>query len=530
MMGKQPQAEPKLFYYGLRLEDRVPQDHLLRKIRGVVDFDFTYDLVKDHYGTNGNVSVPPPVILKLMLVLFLYDVPSERELMRSLPYRLDWLWFLGYDLDSEIPDHSVLSKARSRWGSDVFETVFARGVSACVKAGLVDGHKIHMDGSLVDANASNNSVCKGSEVLIERLRQELRGQMAKLDEAESSSQEAEPVRQRAKKYTHPKNRSMVSVTDPDATIVRKGPLSPHARYKHHRVVDDRCGVITAVQTTSGDVEENSKLMPLVEQHQKNTSCKVETIVADAQYGTVENFRACQEQGLVSHMADFSSSQIGRPQQQGIFGIEQFTYDPEGDTYCCPAGQLLTRRKHKTQRLAYEYACAAAVCLACSMRSQCTRAKGRSARTIKRHYGQEAIDLARQQSHSPAAKRDRQRRKWLMEGSFGDAATHHGFKRARWRRLWRQRIQDWLIATVQNLRTLVRHARAPIREACADALSQAALVTDVIVTTVDLLADLLLSGDLTSCRSVSETLAERPMSLSRRRLAAPGGFGQQPVKT
>jgi IS5 family transposase len=58
--------------------------------------------------------VPPPVLLQLMLLLFLYDVPSERELLRTLPYRLDRLWFLGYDLDSEVPDHSVLSKARKR--------------------------------------------------------------------------------------------------------------------------------------------------------------------------------------------------------------------------------------------------------------------------------------------------------------------------------------------------------------------------------------------------------------------------------
>jgi hypothetical protein len=108
------------------------------------------------------------------------------------------------------------------------------------------------------------------------------------------------------------------------------------------------------------------------------------------------------------------------------------------------------------RRAYEYACKAAVCRACPIRTQCTRAKG-TARTIKRHENQEAIDAAKAQSHSRAARRDRCRRKWLMEGSFADAATHHGFKRARWRRLWRQRIQDVLIATVQNLRTLIRHA-------------------------------------------------------------------------
>jgi transposase len=518
MMGKQPQQEPKLFYYGLCLEDRIPQDHLLRKIRTTVDFDFTYGLVQKHYGVKGNVSVPPPVILKLMLLLFLYDVPSERELMRTLPYRLDWLWFLGYDLDSEVPDHSVLSKARSRWGSEVFETIFAKGVSQCVKAGLVNGRKIHMDGSLVDANASNNSICKGPEMLIERLRQELRGEIDKLDEPEpdsSASSEAagtdvsqpveppepepqtpaEPVvetqRSGTKKYYQPKNRGMVSTTDPDAAIVRKGPHGPRARYKHHRVVDDRCGVITAVETTAGDVEENARLMDLVGQHEKNTSCQVETVVADKQYGTAENFRACQQREIASHMADLSVSQAQHPQKQGIFPIEQFVYDPQSDTYRCPAGQTLTRRKHKQQRQAYEYACPAATCRNCSMRSQCTRAEGGVARTIKRHYEQEAIDTAREQSHSRAARRDRQRRKWLMEGSFADAATHHGFKRARWRRLWRQRIQDLLIATVQNLRTLVRHAGARAKAVCSQVLGPVVITAEGLLFLLAILASLIL---------------------------------------
>ena len=121
---------------------------------------------------------------------------------------------------------------------------------------------------------------------------------------------------------------------------------------------------------------------------------------------------------------------------------------------------MTRRKHKKQRKAYEYACSMATCKACHLRSQCTRAKGGVARTLKRHYNQQAIDQARAQSHSRAAVRDRIRRRWLMEGSFGDATVHHGFKRSRWRRLWRQRIQDFLIAAVQNLRLLARKAVSP----------------------------------------------------------------------
>jgi transposase len=111
MMGKQPQRQDKLSYYCLCFEKRIPQEHLLRKIHTTVDFDFTYGLAEKHNRLNGNVSIPPPVIVKLML-LFLYDVPSERKLMRTLPYRLDWLWFLGYDLDSEIATASPFEFAK----------------------------------------------------------------------------------------------------------------------------------------------------------------------------------------------------------------------------------------------------------------------------------------------------------------------------------------------------------------------------------------------------------------------------------
>ncbi len=97
--------------------------------------------------------------------------------------------------------------------------------------------------------------------------------------------------------------------------------------------------------------------------------------------------------------------------------------------------------------------------------------------------QEAIDAAKEQAHSRAVKRDRRRRQWRMEGSFGDAATHHGFKRARWRRLWRRQIQDWLIATVQNLRTLVRYAAAPTRAACGEVLDPMTSVVEGVVMTL-----------------------------------------------
>src|SRR4030067_3842483 len=158
MMGLQQPPQSSLFYVGINIEKRIPSNHPLRKVNELIDFDFAYNEVKDLYGNNGNVFVPPPAILKLMLLLVFYNVRSERELMDTLPERMDWLWFLGYDLDSEIPNHSVLSKARKKWGVEVFQEFFERIVLQCVVAGLVYGRKIFVDSSLVDADASNNSI------------------------------------------------------------------------------------------------------------------------------------------------------------------------------------------------------------------------------------------------------------------------------------------------------------------------------------------------------------------------------------
>ena len=96
-MGHQADYQDKLFITSFNLDKRIPKDHILRKIAEKIDFDFLYKEVKDTYGSNGNISVPPPVILKMMLLLVLYNVRSERELMNTIPVRLDWLWFLGYD-------------------------------------------------------------------------------------------------------------------------------------------------------------------------------------------------------------------------------------------------------------------------------------------------------------------------------------------------------------------------------------------------------------------------------------------------
>ena len=120
----QPPPQKKAFYIGIDLDERVRKNHPLRKIKELIDFDFIYEEVKDKYGNNGNVSVPPPIILKLMLLLVLYNVRSERELMETIPERLDWLWFLDYGLDSEIPNLECVIKGKEEVGSRSIQEIF----------------------------------------------------------------------------------------------------------------------------------------------------------------------------------------------------------------------------------------------------------------------------------------------------------------------------------------------------------------------------------------------------------------------
>ncbi len=443
MMGRQAKGQQvKMFYQGFSLERRVRADHPLRKINQLIDFDFTYQEVEESYGVNGNVSVPPPVILKLMLLLILYNVRSERELMATIPERIDWTWFLGLDLDEPIPDHSVLSKARSRWGSAAFKSFFERIVWQCIEMGLVDGSKIFMDSSLIQADASKNSIIK-TKGLRRRIRCSYRELETRLDDNSQPGEDRRVV-----------NSTHTSTTDPDAAIVRHKRGSAKPSYKVHRAVDVKSEIITAAEVTPGDVNEGHLLADLIDEHNQNTQRPAEVVVADSQYGTARNYLECHDRGIEAHIPSLNTAH----KKKGIFSDELFSYNPQDDTYLCPAGNRLSCRKYSKKDTAFEYRCLTRVCKACSLRDQCTTS-ARKGRTIQRHLRYDEIEHMREKAREPASRRDIRTRKHLMERSFA-RAVRLGFKRARWRRLWRVQIQEYLTAAIQNILILVRYVKEP----------------------------------------------------------------------
>lgn len=483
MMGPPQQRTPKLFYTGISLEERIPPDHPLRRIANTVDFSWLRPAVADLYGTRGNPSLDPVLILKLLFLLFYENVSSERALLRQLPCRLDWLWFLELDLDCPLPDHSVLSKARRRWGPQVFAQFFQRIVQQCVQAGLVEGSRVHVDASLIAADADTDKL----KLALHLQGEAFYGQLEAAERTEvpppqspppsSPSPSAVPVTAPVATVTSaasssaapsspapsaptpsatcptlavgvPAPGTWVCPTDPDARLTRKNGHSILG-YKDHRVVDDHCGIITATLTTAAIIDEGAMLLAALDSHAFNTGRIAFEPTADKGYGTAENYSRLQQRGTtpcIPHKAV--------REDPALFARSLFIYDPATDTYRCPAGETLTRygicdnrRRYRTRH---------GVCSACPLQTQCTASS--QGRVLSRQVRQDAIDWA-DTCLRPAQRKTRMRRRKIRaEGSFADAANRHGYKRARWRRLQRVTMQNQLIATVQNLRKLLRYGQ------------------------------------------------------------------------
>src|SRR5205809_2636724 len=157
MMGHYSRGEA-LFYY-FRLEDQVPENHLLRLIDKHISFEFVRERLKDSYSENGRPSIDPELLLRILLIGYLYGITSERKLVEELRMHPAWRWFTGLSFDQEIPHHSTFSKNRhGRFQeSGVFQQLFEQIVARCLEVGLVRGANLSVDGSFVEANASKQS-------------------------------------------------------------------------------------------------------------------------------------------------------------------------------------------------------------------------------------------------------------------------------------------------------------------------------------------------------------------------------------
>src|SRR6266508_3003883 len=329
MMGRKA-FTPKVLYR-FSLEERVPPDHLLRRVARAVDFAFVRRLTARFYSHTGQPWVDPVVLLKMALMGPLYGLASERRLAAEIRLNLAYMSFLGYDLDGAPPDHSVLSKARRRFGPTVYQAFFTEVVRQCERAGLVRGDKLDVDSTLVAADACLDSV--GSRTLLAQLP-EVGAYVARLWQENpdaaldggppmdprpasvSATVEADPPAARATAPVAPPhpataadppnkavgrvNAWVVSRTDPEAELVSRSGVPLDLYYKVHVGVDaGRARIVTAVEVTGGAVADEHLLDRIVREHEGNTGRALAEVVADAKYGTGANYAALEERGIAA---------------------------------------------------------------------------------------------------------------------------------------------------------------------------------------------------------------------------------------
>ena len=233
MMGQQTQHESLFFYF--RLEEQIPEDHLLRLIDHYIDLSFVRGRLKRFYSQTGRPSIDPEVLLRLLLVGYLYGITSERRLLQEVKMHLAYRWFTRLDFSQEIPDHSTFSKNRhGRFRqSGVFREVFEEIVRRCLAAGLVEGKNLAVDGTMVGANASRESRVPREQLKeAAQVSRTVREYLAELEQVNPVSKAA-----------------AVSTTDPDAIYATKGGGTAIMAYYDNYLIDPASRVILGVEAT-----------------------------------------------------------------------------------------------------------------------------------------------------------------------------------------------------------------------------------------------------------------------------------------
>lgn len=459
MMG-QRQFAPKL-YYQLSLDNLVPQDHLLRRIAEALDFSFVRPLCRPFYSHTGQPSVDPVVLFKTLLVGYLYGITSERRLMNELKVNLAYRWFLGYDLDEATPDHSVLSKARARFGMEVFERFFQRSIEMCREAGLLAEGPVYVDSTLIQAAASLDSMARKGELAqpplsvseyVRRLYQENDSEEDDLPPPPrpTDSTSSRSGFSRRAGWPHRPNRELESRTDAEATLVNRPEFGRHLAYKAHLAVAGREGqVITAAVATTGATAEEHLLAEVLWQHRRLSRLGVPEVVADAKYGTTENFLYLGQLGIPATIPTTRFDHM----RKDIWGREHFIWLPEEEAYRCPAGQKLRRYTNLRTTRRIKYQAPKGICAVCEYHKQCVPS-GRE-RSMHRSWAHDFVEAAQERNASPMGKRRMVERKIYVEGVFALAKELHGLRRTRFRGRHRIQIQLWLTAAAMNIKKAVQ---------------------------------------------------------------------------
>jgi transposase len=441
MMGRQKRDQGKLFYE-FRLDDRIPQNHLLRRINVFVTAALSdlHEELEPYYSDIGRPSVDPELMIRMLIVGYCYGIRSERRLTQEVELNLAYRWFCKLDLEDEVPHHSTFSLNRlGRFrDSDVLRHVFERIVWAAMAMGLIKGEGFAVDASVLEANASRYHGKAPAELDWSEKQRQTRAvaeYLAALDEAAVPS----PDRKVPK---------AISPSDPCAAWTAKANKRVQFGYGLNYLIDIENAVIVDVEATPARTyDEVAATKAMIDRTERCFALKPKRLAADTAYGTGKFLGwLINNKRITPHIPVWEKS----ARSDGIFSRADFIWDKRHGHYICPNGKALRTSGTVHDGRTLLYRASKRDCDACLLKPRCCTRD--AARKIPRDINEDARDVARRKMKTKAFARSRDERK-RVEMRFAHLKTHHGFERLRLRGLSGARDEFHLAAIVQNLKTM-----------------------------------------------------------------------------
>jgi transposase len=455
MMGRQQRDQGRLFYE-FRLEDRIPENHLLRRMNVFVTAALAdlHKELKPHYSDIGRPSVDPELMIRMLIVGYCYGIRSERKLCQEVELHLAYRWFCKLDLEDKVPHHSTFSENRlGRFReSDLLRHIFERVVWAAMAMGLVKGEGFAVDASVLEANASRYHGKAPDDLDWSDKQRQTRAvveYLAALDQA------AEPNPDR-------KAPKVISRSDPSSAWTAKANKRVQFGYGLNYLIDIDNAVIVDVEATPARTyDEVSATKTMLDRTEACFDLKPKRLAADTAYGTGKFLGwLVKEKKITPHIPVWDKGD----RDDGTFSRSDFRWDKTRGHYICRNGKVLRTSGtiHGGRTLLYR--ASKLDCDVCPFKAKCCPKE--PARKIPRDLHEDARDLARRKMKTKAFLKSRDQRK-RVEMRFAHLKTHHGFERLRLRGLSGARDEFHLAAIVQNLKTLaLRLIRPPPQPACA----------------------------------------------------------------
>ena len=452
MLGEQVGQQDRLFYE-FNLEDRVPADHLLRRLDAVLDLGWLRTELSPFYSHTGRPSVDPELMIRMLLVGYCYSIRSERRLCQEVDLNLGYRWFCRLGLEDAVPDHSTFSVNRhGRFrDSDVLRSVFEDVVRRCMKAGLVGGEGFAVDASVIEADASRFARVDGAAI---DWTDEQQAQRPVREYLEALDGEHSPVNPERK----PK---ALSPTDPTAAWTARGRNKIMFGYSLNYLIDMENAVIVDVEATPTRIsKEVEATETMIDRTSKTFNLKPRHIAGDVAYGTGKMLGWLVGRGIEPHVPVWDKGK----RDDGTLSRDDFAFDKDGGVYVCPQGKTLktTGKVHDGKTLLYRSS--KSDCDPCPLKFKCCPRT--PSRKIPRDINEAARDHVRSLNGSEGYKQSARDRK-KIERLFGEAKRNMAMTRLRLRGLTGAKDEFLLTATVQNLKRLVKLvSRPPPRQVMA----------------------------------------------------------------